>query len=44
MLTTKQELMANPLALFKSQFPRKFVNLLFTLVIMKKKLTDLCGN
>ena len=28
----------------KSQFPRKSVNLFFMLVMMKDKLTDLCGN
>ena len=26
----------------KSQFPHKFINLFFTLVMMKDKLTDLC--
>ena len=28
----------------KSQFPHKSVNLFFILVIIKDKLTDLCGN
>ena len=31
-------------SLCKSQFPYKFVNLLFILVIIKDELTDLCGN
>ena len=28
----------------KSQFPQKIVNLFFTLVMVKAKFTDLCGN
>ena len=28
----------------KSQFPNRFVNLFFILVMIKDKLTDLCGN
>ena len=28
----------------KSQFPHKFVNLYFILVIINDELTDLCGN
>ena len=28
----------------KSQFPHKFVNLFFILVMMKDKLMDSCGN
>jgi len=29
---------------WKSQFPGKFVNLFFTIVIIEDKLTDLSGN
>ena len=31
-------------SLCKCQFPHEFVNVFFTLAIIKDKLTDLCGN